>query len=258
MFSCSFSTRLAGAVACFAIAMTPTWATAADIKLLAGTSMRVLLPEMLSQFEKSSGHKVLVEYGTLGAIADRVKKGEAADVVIVTGVQNDQLQKEGRLLAGGRADFAKGGYSALVKTGVSTPDLATVETFKRTMLAAKSIALGDPSGGGPLGVYSAGLTQRLGLAEQLKARIKLFPSGTQVAEAVAKGDSELGIGLASDAVIVPGLVAIPLPVEIQNYTMYTLGIVADSKQVDAAKALVAFLTSPTSKQALTAKGFEPL
>ena len=107
-------------------------------------------------------HKVAVEYGTLGAIADRVKKGEAADVVIVTAVQNDQLQKEGKLLAGTRAEFAKGGYSALVKAGAATPDLATVETFKRTMLAAKSIAMGDPAGGGPLGVYSASLTQRLG------------------------------------------------------------------------------------------------
>ena len=257
MFSRSLWMKV-GALVCFAIAMTPIRAAAADIKVLAGTSMRVLLPELLSQFEKSSGHKVSVEYGTLGAIADRVKRGEAADVVIVTGLQNDQLQKEGRLLAGSRAEFAKGGYSALVKTNAARPDLATVDAFKHTMLAAKSIALGDPAGGGPLGVYSSGLTQRLGLAEQLKARIKLFPSGTEVAEAVAKGDRELGIGLASDAAIVPGLVAIPLPVEIQNYTIYTLGIVADSKQVDAAKALIAFLTSTASKQALTAKGFEPL
>ncbi|MGB8526658.1 MAG: substrate-binding domain-containing protein [Rhodoplanes sp.] len=96
----------------------------------------------------------------------------------------------------------------------------------------------------------------MGLAEDLKAKIKLFPSGTEVAEAVAKGESEIGIGLASDAIIIPGLIAVPLPAEIQNYTMYTLGIVASSKQVDAAKALIAFLTSPAAKRALAAKGFE--
>ena len=144
-----------------------------------------------------------------------------------------------------------------MKTGAARPDLGTVDAFKRTMLAAKSIALGDPAGGGPLGVYSAGLMQRLGLADDLKAKTKLFPSGTQVAEAVAKGESEVGIGLASDAVVVPGLVAISLPAEIQTYTTYTLGIVASSKQADAAKALIAFLTSPAAKQALAAKGFEP-
>ena len=250
MFKRSLTKVLACVLACFAVAMTPVQATAADIKL------RVLLPELLPQFEKSSGHKVMVEYSTLGAITDRVMKGEAGDVAIVTSAQNEELQKQGKLLAGSRAELAKVGYSAFVKTGAARPDLGTVDAFKRTMLEAKSIAMGDPAGGGPVGVYSAGLMQRLGLAEDLKAKIKLFPSGTEVAEAVAKGESEIGIGLASDAVIVPGLVAVPLPAEIQNYTMYTLGIVASSKQVDAAKALIAFLTSPAAKQALAAKGFE--
>ena len=75
---------------------------------------------------------------------------------------------------------------------------------------------------------------------------------------MAKGECEIGIGLASDAVVIPGLVAIPLPSEIQTYTVYTLGVVASSKQVEVAKALIAFLTSPTAKEALAAKGFEPL
>jgi molybdate transport system substrate-binding protein len=257
MFGRSLAAASVGAWTFFAAAMTPVQAIAADIKLLGGTSMRALLPEQLPQFEKSSGHKVTIEYGTLGAITDRISKGEAADVAIVTGEQNEKLQKEGKLLAGSRIEFAKAGYSALVKTGAARPDLGTVDAFKRTMQAAKSIALGDPAGGGPLGMYSAGLMQRLGLADDLKSKTKLFPSGTQVAEAVAKGETDIGIGLASDAVIVPGVVAISLPTEIQTYTTYTLGIVAGSKQVDAAKALIAFLTSPAAKQALAAKGFEP-
>lgn len=237
--------------------MTPVQTTAADIKMLSGTSMRVLLPELLPQFEKSSGHRVTVEYGTLGAIADRVMKGKAADVVIVTDAQNEQLQKQGGLLAGSQAGLARVGYGAFVKTGAARPEVGTVDAFKRTMLVAKSIALGDPAGGGPLGIYTAGLMQRLGLAADLKAKAKLFPSGTQVAEAVARGECEIGIGLASDAVVVPGLVAIPLPAEIQSYTTYALGIVASSKQVDATKALIAFLTSPATKQVLAAKGFQP-
>ena len=193
--------------------------------------------------------------GTLGANRDRVMKGDAVDVVIVTRAQNEELEKQGKLLAGSRAELAGVGYGVFVRTGAAKPDLGTVDAFKRAMLAAKSIAMGNPAGGGPVGVYSAGLMQRLGLAEDLKAKIKLFPSGTEVAEAVAKGESEIGIGLASDAVIIPGLVAVPLPAEIQNFTMYTLGIVASSKQVDAAKALIAFLTSPAAKRALAAKGF---
>lgn len=257
MFRHSLSAGLACALTCFALAMMPLQATAADIKLLGGTSMRVSFSELLPQFEKSSGHKVALEYGTLGANRDRVMKGEAIDVVIVTAAQNEELQKQSKLLAASRAEFARVGYGVFVKTGAARPDLGTVDAFKRTILAAKSIALGNPAGGGPLGVYSAGLMQRLGLADNIKAKTKLFPSGTEVAEAVAKGESEIGIGLASDAVIIPGLVAIHLPAEIQTYTVYTLGIVASSKQVDAAKALIAFLTSPAAKQALATKGFEP-
>ena len=156
-------------------------------------------------------------------------KGDAVDVVIVTRAQNEELEKQGKLLAGSRAELAGVGY-VFVRTGAARPDLGTVDAFKHAMLAAKSIAMGNPAGGAPVGVYSAGLMQRLGLAEDLKAKIKLFPSGTEVAEAVAKGESEIGIGLASDAIIIPGLIAVPLPAEIQN-NVYA----GDSRQQQASR-----------------------
>lgn len=256
MFKHSLGAGLACAFACLAVTTTPIQATADDLKLLGGSSMRTVFPELLPQFERSSGHKVTVEYGTLGAIADRVNKGDNADVAIVTAAQNDALRRQGKLLADSRADLATVGYAVFVKKDAARPALGTVDAFKSTMLSAKSIALGDPSGGGPLGVYTGSLMQRLGLTEAIKAKVKLYPSGTEVAEAVAKGASETGIGLASDAVTVPGLVSVLLPGEIQNYTTYTLGIVASSKHVDAAKMLVAFLTSTTAKRVLATNGFE--
>jgi molybdate transport system substrate-binding protein len=164
-------------LASFALALMPAQAVAADVKLLAGTSMRVVLPELLPQFEQSSGHKVTVEYGTLGAIADRVLKGEAADVAIVTGPQNEKLQNEGRMLAGSRAALVRAGYSLLLKSGAAKPDLSTVDGFKRSLLSAKSIALGDPAGGGPLGIFSAGLLERLGVTEEVKQAGAIRHSG---------------------------------------------------------------------------------
>jgi molybdate transport system substrate-binding protein len=239
------------------VAATPSPAHAAEIKLLGPVSFRALLPDLLQQFEKSSGHKVTVGYATLGAITERLVKGEAADVAIVSPAQNDELQKQGKLLAGSRVEIARVGYTAFVKKGAPKPDLGSVDALKRTLLAAKSIALGDPAGGGGSGVYLAGLMQRLGLAADIKAKTRLFPSGTEVAEAVAKGETEIGIGVASDAKIVPGLDSFPLPTEAQSYSSYVAGISSGSKQADAGKALIAFLTSPAVKQALTANGFEP-
>ena len=238
------------------VAVTPSPARAAEIKLLGPVSLRVVLPGLLQQFEKSSGHKVTVGYATLGAITKRLIEGEAADVAMVSPEQNEDLQKQGKLLAGSRIEIARVGFTVFVKKGAPKPDVSSVDALKRTLLAAKSIALGDPAAGGGAGVYTAGLMQRLGLAAEIKARTRLVRSGTEVAEAVAKGEVEIGIGVASDAAIIPGLDATALPTGAQSYSIYVAGISSGSKQADAAKALIAFLTSPTVKQALTAGGFE--
>lgn len=97
----------------------------------------------------------------------------------------------------------------------------------------------------------------MGISKEVKAKSRLEASGTEIAEAVAKGESEIGIGVASDLSLVPGIEAVALPAEVQSYSLYVAGINADSKQPDAAKALIAYLTSPAVKQALTANGFEP-
>jgi molybdate transport system substrate-binding protein len=239
------------------VAATPSPARAAEIKLLSPFSFRALLPDLLPQFEKSSGHKVTVEYATLGASTERLLKGEAADVAIVSPAQIEELQKQGKLLAGSGVAIARVGYTAFVKKGTPKPDLSSVDALKRMLLAAKSIALGDPAAGGGSGVYLAGLMERLGLVAEIKPKTKLLLSGTEVAEAVAKGDTEIGIGVASDAKIVPGLDSISLPAEAQSYSLYVAGISSGSTQADPAKALIAFLTSPAVKQAFTANGFEP-
>jgi molybdate transport system substrate-binding protein len=253
------ATRLAAAAALSGllfVATSATHANAAEVKLLAPVSLRGLLPEVLPQFEKSSGHKVTVEYATLGAITDRVAKGDTADVAMVSPEQNDDLQKQGKLLAGSRSEIARVGYAVFTKKGAPKPDVGSIDGLKRTLLAAKSIVFGDPAAGGGAGVFTAGLMDRLGLAADIKARTKLVTSGTEVAEAVGKGEIEIGIGVASDAAIVLGLDAYPLPAGAQSYSVYVAGVTSASKQGDAAKALIAFLASPPVKQALNAKGFD--
>jgi molybdate transport system substrate-binding protein len=261
MFKHSVAARfVAGASVAFSslllVAATPSPAHAAEIKLLGPVSFRALLPEFLPQFEKSSGHKVTVGYATLGAITKRLVEGEATDVAIVSPTQNEELQKQGKLLPGSRVDIAKVGYTVFVKKGAPKPDVATLDAFKQTMRDAKSIAMGDPAAGGGSGVYLDGLMKRLELSADVKPKAKFVASGTEVAEAVANGVTEIGIGVASDAAIVPGLEGIPLPAGAQSYSVYSAGISSQSKQPDAAKALIAFLTSPPVKQALTANGFE--
>ena len=175
---------------------------------------------------------------------------------MVSPAQHEELQKQAKLLAGTRTEIAKVGFTVFVKKGAPKPDVGSVDALKRTLLVANSIVLGDPAAGGGAGVYTADLMERLQLAADIKPKTKLVRSGTEVAEAVAKGEAEIGIGVASDAAIVPGLDAFPLPAGAQSYSVYVAGVSSGSKQVDAANALIAFLTSPAVKQALTASGFE--
>jgi molybdate transport system substrate-binding protein len=261
MFKCSaamtFTAIASAALSSFLVAATPSSALAAEITLQGPASFRVLFPKLLPQFEKSSGHKVTAAYAPLGVITERVIKGEAVDVVIVSGKQNEELQKQGKLLAGSRVEIAQVGFTVFVKKGAAKPDLSSADALKRALLAAKSVAIGDPARGGGASLYTIALLKLLGISEEVRAKSRLEPSGTEIAEAVGKGETELGIGVSSDLSLVAGIESVVLPAEVQNYSLYVAGISASSKQVDAAKALIAYLTSPAVKQALTANGFEP-
>ncbi|MET4485241.1 molybdate ABC transporter substrate-binding protein [Bradyrhizobium sp. LA7.1] len=233
-----------------------TIARAAEIKLLSASALHPAIDALIPDFEKSSGHKVTVAYGTAGAVADRVQKGEAADIVISSVPMIDRLQAQGKVVAGDRVIIAKVGVGAFVRKGAAKPDISSVDAFKRSMLAAKSIACPDPAGGGASGIYVASLLERLGIAAEMKPKTKLSTLATLYAS-VASGEVEIGFNQISEVLAQPTVeFAGPLPSEVQNYTQFAPGIVTGSNQADAARALVTFLTSPAAQTVLKAKGFE--
>jgi len=212
---------------------------------------------LIPDFEKSSGNKVTVAYGTAGAVAERVQKGEAADIVISSVPMIDRLQAQGKVAAGDRVTFAKVGVGAFVRKGTAKPDISSADAFKRAMLAARSIAYPDPAGGGASGIYVASLLERLGIAGEMKPKTKLLPPTEVLYGSVASGDVEIGFNQISEILAQPTVeLAGPLPSAIQNYTQFAPGIVTSNNQADAGRALVAFLSSPAAQTVLKAKGFE--
>ena len=163
----SISATIALGLALFTITAGST-ARAAEIKLLCAVALQPAMVALIPDFEKSSGHKVTIAYGTAGAVADRVQKGEAADIVISSVPQIDQLQAQGKVVAGSRVNIAKVGVGVFVRKGTAKPDISSADAFKRSMLAAKSIAYPDPAGGGASGIYVASLLDRLGIAVEMK------------------------------------------------------------------------------------------
>jgi molybdate transport system substrate-binding protein len=232
-------------------------ARAAEIKLLSAVALHPAIDALIPQFEKSSGHKVTVAYGTAGGVAKRVQEGESVDLVISAAPRIEQLQAQGKVAAGDRMIIAKVGVGAFVRKGAAKPDISSADAFKRAMLASRSIAYPDPAGGGASGIYVASLLERLGIAEEMKSRTKLLPPTEVLYGSVASGDVEIGFNQISEILAQPTVeLAGPLPSAIQNYTQFAPGIVTGSSQADAARALVTFLFTPQAQAVLKAKGFE--
>jgi molybdate transport system substrate-binding protein len=254
MLSVSATTALAVALFGFAVG---TVAAAAEIKLLCAVALHPAIDALIPKFERSSGHKVTVTYATAGAVADRVQKGEAADMAISSVPMIDRLQAQGKVVAGDREIIAKVGVGTFVRKGAEKPDISSTEAFKRSLLAAKSIAYPDPAGGGASGIYIASLLERLGIAGEMKPKTKLLPPTEVLYGSIASGEVEIGFNQISEILAQPTVeLAGPLPLAIQNYTQFAPALITGTSQPEAAKALVAFLTSPAAQTVLKAKGFE--
>jgi molybdate transport system substrate-binding protein len=238
-------------------------ADAAEIRVLSSGSLKAALSQLLPDFQKSSGDTATIEYGPAGAIVGRVQNGEATDVVIVSRSQLQKLESNGKVVQGSLVDIAGIALGLAVRKGAPKPDISNVEAFKRALLSARSIGYRDPSTGSTSGVYTAGLLERLGIAQDLKPKLNLDRSEGDVPEnvflRVAKGEIEMQIGQITEIVISPGVdLAGPLPSEIQNTTLMAAGIITTSKTPDAAKALVSFISSPSAAAVLKARGFQPV
>jgi molybdate transport system substrate-binding protein len=243
-------------IALLATAVASSPALAADIKVLTAGAMRGVLAELLPQFEMDTGHKVSLDNATAGMLAQRIEAGEAFDVAVITPKAIDGLIGKGRFAAGSRVDVAKVGIGVAVKAGAPLPDIATVEGFRRTLLAARSVAYIDPKAGGSSGIYFDGLLDRLGIAGEVRPKARLKQGG-YVAELVASGEAEVAVHQISEIVPVNGVVLVgPLPAEVQNFTTYTAAIGANARDAAAAKALVERLAGPAAGPILKMKGME--
>jgi len=241
----------------FLLAAASTVSGAAEIKVLSGSGVQPVMVDLIPKFEASSGHKVTFDYGTVGGMAERVQRGEAADVVIASGPQVEALEKEGKVVAGSRAGLAKTGVGVFVRKGAAKPDIGSVEAFKRTMLAAKSIGWNDPAAGAPVSIYMLDLLERLGIGAEMKPKTVAFKQRSERFEAVARGDVQIGFNQVSEILAASGVDLVgPLPESIQHYTLFSAGVVANSVQQDAARALIRFISSPEAKAAMKAKGFD--
>lgn len=229
-------------------------AGAAEIDVLSTQATQEAYLELVAQFEKATGHKVRSDFtGTLN-VQKRLAAGESFDLIIMAAPAIDEQIKLGKALSGSRVDFAKSGVGVAVKKGAPRPDIRSVEALKRTLLTAKSIGYST----GPSGVYILTVFEKLGVASEVKGKLKQTPSGVFVGTLIASGETEIGFQQISELTRFAGIDYVgPLPNEVQRMTVFSTGVHARAKQADAARTLVRFLTAPAAAPVIRRHGLEP-
>lgn len=244
------------AAAAAALQMCGQSAEAAEVKVFTSVALTAALNELAPVYEKSSGDKLTIVYGLAAEMRKRVLEGETADVIMITRGMMEELQKQNKLALNSLVNVVSTPVAIAARADAPKPEIGTVEALKRTLLSAKSIVYADPGKGGASGVVFARVLDRLGIADQMRAKTILVP-GAQAAEVVAKGEAELGVAQGSEIVPVAGVQLVgPLPGELASTTVFSAAIGADSKSATAAKAFVEFLTSPEASPRFKTKGFE--
>ena len=194
-------------------------AAAADLKLLTAGAFKSAALELVPEFESQTGHKVTVENDTAGAVARRVAGGEYVDVVVMPPAAMAPLLG-GRLVESSAKPLARVGIGVAIKQGAPVPDIATVDAWKKSLLAARAICYIDPASGGTAGVYLANLFEKLGIAAELKPKTVLVKGGL-AAEKLITGEAEIAMQPASELLAVPGARLVgPIPLEVQTYIIY--------------------------------------
>lgn len=228
---------------------------AADLKLLTAGAYKPAALELLAEFEKKTGHKVSVETGTAGALQKRVADGEYFDVVVIPPLAMGPLLGS-RLDESSAKPLARAGIGIAVKQGTPLPDLSGVDSFKKALLDARAVAYVDPAAGGSSGIYLSRLFEKMGIADQIKGKAVLVPGGL-VAERLVDGKADLALQQSSELMSVPGVqFAGPIPLDVQNYTLYSGAISVASGNRAAADALMLALADPGNVPLLKKKGLD--
>ena len=215
------------------------------IRVMSAGAVEGPVTELAPKFTEAKGCEVELQFNTVGALKQRFADGEKTDVIILSFPAIEALEKEGRLVAGSRADLGRASCGVAVRDGMLPPNISTVEGFKRMLKFAGSIAANDPAHGGSSGIYLADLLKRMGVYDEVRPKMVLCKTGRECALALVRGDAEVGITFTSEFIPIAGTRVVgPLPKELQKVTTYAAGLAAKSTAPELARGLIAFLARP--------------
>ena len=230
----------------------------ADIKVMSAVAVKTMVTALGAEFERESGNKLNLNFGTAGSLRERIKNGEVSDLVVLSESAIAELAKLGLVVPGTSADLGRTVTGVIVRDGAPEPDISTPDSFKQALLDARSVAYTDPKAGGSGGIMFSALLQELGIAEEISKKAVLGKGGHDVAVLIAEGKAELGTTFISEVLPVRGAKVVgPLPGHLHIANTYTAAIHASATARTGAEALLRKLTDPATRGRYTAAGLEP-
>ncbi|MGZ5090102.1 MAG: substrate-binding domain-containing protein [Burkholderiales bacterium] len=216
--------------------------------------------EMIPQLERLTQKKIVTATTSVGtgesSIANRLKRGEMADIVIVADDLLRRFIEERLVLADGRMPLARSSIGIAVRAGAAKPDISSTDALRRTLLKAKSIAYSASVSGQYL---TTELCQRLGIADEVLSKSRLIGGGERTGAVVARGEAEIAFQQMSELLPVPGIAHItPLPAAVQKVAVFSAGVAASSRDADLARSVIKFLASAEAAPAIARSGLEPI
>jgi molybdate transport system substrate-binding protein len=232
-----------------------TPAQGTELVVVVSDGMKPSVEELVPQTEHAIGRKLSVQYNSSKNIREKIQSGESFDVAILTTDIIDDLIKQGKIAAGSRTEIARTGMGVGVRAGAAKPDVSTPEALKRALVNAKSISF-NPSGASAPHIYN--IFEHLGIADSMKPKLMLDPEAGRPQMNVADGKADLVITLIPEIKFFKGVeLAGPVPADLQSYISFGAGVASNTKNADAGKALIKFITSPAAAPVLKSKALEP-
>lgn len=234
--------------------------TTDEIRVMTSGAFTAAYLELLPRLELMTRKKLVTAATSIGtgenSIPNRLRRGEAVDVVIVADAVLVGFIKDGLVLAESYTPLARSAIGVAVRAGAPKPDLSTVDALKRTLLDAKSIAYSASVSGDYL---VSELLRRLGIADQVLSKCRRIEGGERVGAVIARGEAEIGFQQISELLPVPGIAHVtPLPPAVQKVSVFSAGVAVSSGDTDAARTVIGFLSSADAAEAITKSGLEPI
>jgi molybdate transport system substrate-binding protein len=234
-----------------------TCASAVEVTLIAPGGIRAALTQMFPAFEKKTGYTVKGTFGSGGGTKAQVVKGDLFDVPVVQ-IPYEDVLKSGHVVVASETPLANVSVGLAVRQGAPKPDISTADAVKKLLLGAKFIAYPAAARGAAAGVSFDETLQKLGIADEMKLKIKVAQGGAGAMKMLADGEVDYGLTFVSEIITEPGVEAVgPLPRSISTPTFLSGFLSADTKNVEAAKALLAYISGPDAAPVYKERGMLP-